>query len=110
MNLLSDAAQSETWPAIKPQLTRGKVGKSKFLIQIFKTLIPVRPYTFPTGFLLFLKTLPKSTSLTISMSYLLLLKVLGELSALCSRRVAGLTLLWLFSRMSQVKPKRKPLL
>lgn len=26
MNLLSDAAQSETWPAIKPQLTKGKVG------------------------------------------------------------------------------------
>lgn len=26
MNLLSDAAQSETWPAIKPQITKGKVG------------------------------------------------------------------------------------
>jgi ketol-acid reductoisomerase len=26
MNLLSDAAQSETWPHIKPQLTQGKVG------------------------------------------------------------------------------------
>lgn len=25
MNLLSDAAQSETWPALKPQLTKGKV-------------------------------------------------------------------------------------
>lgn len=25
MNLLSDAAQSETWPAIKPQLVEGKV-------------------------------------------------------------------------------------
>jgi ketol-acid reductoisomerase len=25
MNLLSDAAQSETWPQIKPQLTKGKV-------------------------------------------------------------------------------------
>lgn len=25
MNLLSDAAQSETWPSIKPQLTEGKV-------------------------------------------------------------------------------------
>jgi ketol-acid reductoisomerase len=24
MNLLSDAAQSETWPAIKPLLTKGK--------------------------------------------------------------------------------------
>lgn len=27
MNLLSDAAQSETWPAIKPQLTKDKVLK-----------------------------------------------------------------------------------
>ena len=26
MNLLSDAAQSETWPAIKPQITKDKVG------------------------------------------------------------------------------------
>lgn len=25
MNLLSDAAQSETWPSIKPQLTKEKV-------------------------------------------------------------------------------------
>jgi len=25
MNLLSDAAQSETWASIKPQLTKGKV-------------------------------------------------------------------------------------
>jgi ketol-acid reductoisomerase len=25
MNLLSDAAQSETWPKIKPLLTKGKV-------------------------------------------------------------------------------------
>lgn len=25
MNLLSDAAQSETWPALKPQITKGKV-------------------------------------------------------------------------------------
>jgi hypothetical protein len=29
MNLLSDAAQSETWPAIKPQLTKGKVSLKK---------------------------------------------------------------------------------
>lgn len=28
MNLLSDAAQSETWPAIKPQLTKGKVRRA----------------------------------------------------------------------------------
>lgn len=29
MNLLSDAAQSETWPAIKPQITKGKVCLNK---------------------------------------------------------------------------------
>lgn len=29
MNLLSDAAQSETWPAIKPQITKGKVSRIK---------------------------------------------------------------------------------
>ena len=28
MNLLSDAAQSETWPAIKPLLSKDKVGSS----------------------------------------------------------------------------------
>lgn len=28
MNLLSDAAQSETWPSIKPQLTEGKVSQN----------------------------------------------------------------------------------
>lgn len=32
MNLLSDAAQSETWPAIKPQLTKGKVGHKHILL------------------------------------------------------------------------------
>jgi hypothetical protein len=30
MNLLSDAAQSETWPAIKPLLTKEKVRFSQF--------------------------------------------------------------------------------
>lgn len=29
MNLLSDAAQSETWPAIKPQITKGKVCRER---------------------------------------------------------------------------------
>jgi hypothetical protein len=28
MNLLSDAAQSETWPKIKPLLTKGKVRRA----------------------------------------------------------------------------------
>lgn len=35
MNLLSDAAQSETWPAIKPQLTKGKVGHKHSLARKF---------------------------------------------------------------------------
>ena len=30
MNLLSDAAQSETWPRIKPMLTKGKVRPTTF--------------------------------------------------------------------------------
>ena len=34
MNLLSDAAQSETWPAIKPQLTKGKVSRARFASNI----------------------------------------------------------------------------
>lgn len=35
MNLLSDAAQSETWPAIKPQITKGKVNKAS---SVFKSI------------------------------------------------------------------------
>jgi ketol-acid reductoisomerase len=34
MNLLSDAAQSETWPAIKPQLVEGKVSTTAHSISI----------------------------------------------------------------------------
>jgi len=30
MNLLSDAAQAETWPKLKPMLTKGKVSRSLF--------------------------------------------------------------------------------
>lgn len=29
MNLLSDAAQSETWPHIKPQITKGKASHTR---------------------------------------------------------------------------------
>jgi len=35
MNLLSDAAQSETWPHIKPQLTKGKVWNQKLFSPTF---------------------------------------------------------------------------
>ena len=31
MNLLSDAAQSETWPHLKPQITKGKASHSSEL-------------------------------------------------------------------------------
>jgi hypothetical protein len=34
MNLLSDAAQSETWPAIKPQLVEGKVSTITHCLQL----------------------------------------------------------------------------
>jgi ketol-acid reductoisomerase len=34
MNLLSDAAQSETWPAIKPQLVEGKVSTIAYCLQL----------------------------------------------------------------------------
>lgn len=33
MNLLSDAAQSETWPHIKPQITKGKASQISYLSQ-----------------------------------------------------------------------------
>lgn len=48
MNLLSDAAQSETWPAIKPQLTKGKVGIFPPRQSPTKT-DPHRPSTSPTA-------------------------------------------------------------
>lgn len=35
MNLLSDAAQSETWPAIKPQIVEGKVRFDFDLVSLF---------------------------------------------------------------------------
>lgn len=33
MNLLSDAAQSETWPALKPQITKGKACATAFVLE-----------------------------------------------------------------------------
>ena len=49
MNLLSDAAQSETWPAIKPQITKGKV-RAACLCPRWKStrLTHERPFTSPT--------------------------------------------------------------
>ena len=47
MNLLSDAAQSETWPKIKPQLTKGKVSyahpPSEPLTCIHKAILTPEP-------------------------------------------------------------------
>lgn len=53
MNLLSDAAQSETWPVIKPQIVKGKVGILIYKLDLVKTDMIVRP----------------STSLTVSRPY-----------------------------------------
>jgi len=49
MNLLSDAAQSETWPHIKPQLTKGKVRSTRTptCMQSWANL-PSRPCTSRT--------------------------------------------------------------
>ena len=60
MNLLSDAAQSETWPAIKPQLTKGKVcGLSAMML--LRLLTPQRRCTSHMGSLPSLKIKLKST-------------------------------------------------
>lgn len=53
MNLLSDAAQSETWPTIKPQLVKGKVGSLIYelvlakadIIRLSTSLTVSRPYS-----------------------------------------------------------------
>ena len=52
MNLLSDAAQTETWPHIKPMLTKGKV-RSQFALRArtknqINTNAHRRPSTSPT--------------------------------------------------------------
>ena len=48
MNLLSDAAQSETWPAIKPQLTKGKVRAASSQASSSQELNPPStPLSFP---------------------------------------------------------------
>lgn len=49
MNLLSDAAQSETWPAIKPQIVKGKVSKPQAFAN-FMTLMPIDPLLLPRLF------------------------------------------------------------
>ena len=101
MNLLSDAAQSETWPAIKPQLTKGKVSSAIPLPACPKQTadrLP-RPSTSPTVSPLFTKTTPRSSPLPMSMSSSLLPKVQDVPSEPCSRRVVESTLPLLCGKM-----------
>ena len=66
MNLLSDAAQSETWPAIKPQLTKGKVCGHVWRIEIMRSRSR-RHYISRMASPPSSKILPKSTSPPTSM-------------------------------------------
>jgi ketol-acid reductoisomerase len=59
MNLLSDAAQSETWPHIKPLLTKGKVGAFGTVFAC-KLLTFTRLFTFRTVSPLSSRTRPRS--------------------------------------------------
>ena len=58
MNLLSDAAQSETWPAIKPQLTKDKVCYAR-LIRALPRLTFLQTLYFSHGFSPVFKDLTK---------------------------------------------------
>jgi hypothetical protein len=108
MNLLSDAAQSETWPAIKPQITKGKV----HLLLLMLVLIADyhRLFTFPTVSPRSSRTKPRSMSQPMSMSFSSLLKDPAELSEPSLRRVVVSTLPLPSSKMSPETPRRGPLL
>ena len=67
MNLLSDAAQSETWPAIKPQLTKGKVSPQMY-DQVSARTDTGRRCTSPTASRLSSRTRPRSMSRQTLMS------------------------------------------
>lgn len=67
MNLLSDAAQSETWPAIKPQLTKGKVCEGSPACRNYSPNL-IRPSISPTASPPYSKTSPKWTCQPTSMS------------------------------------------
>lgn len=67
MNLLSDAAQSETWPAIKPQLTEGKVRLLLFwATEIFYSVLFLFFYFFCPVPLTRLGLFPRSDPLLFS--------------------------------------------
>lgn len=108
MNLLSDAAQSETWPAIKPQLTKGKVGKSslsthvsKLIFRLFTSLMVSPPSS---------KISPRLTSQPISMLSSSHQKVPVALSEPYSAKVVVSTHQLLFIRMLLEKLKKRLLL
>jgi hypothetical protein len=91
MNLLSDAAQKETWSRIKPMLTKGKVCRQFAFpakTKTKKTNARRRPSTSPTVSPPSSRTAPTSRSprtLTLSSSPP---RALAALSALSSRRAA----------------------
>jgi Acetohydroxy acid isomeroreductase, NADPH-binding domain len=90
MNLLSDAAQSETWPAIKPQLTKDKVRKNEFS-QFKEKLIDSRPSTSPMASPPSSKTSPKLTCQTTSTLSSSHPKALGGPFEPCSGRAVAST-------------------
>jgi len=109
MNLLSDAAQSETWPAIKPQITKGKVRLITYSHQLICTDV-LRLFTSPTVSPQSSRTRPRSMSQQTSMSSLLHQRDLAELSELSSVTDVVSTLPLPFSRMSLARLKRRLLL
>lgn len=92
MNLLSDAAQSETWPAIKPQLTKGKV-RTCLPVELMKfsltdlTRLCTSPMASPPSS----RISPRLTSLPISTSSSLRPRAPVERSDRYSRKVEAST-------------------
>lgn len=97
MNLLSDAAQSETWPAIKPQIVKGKVRLPTPFLSL-STLVDQnlmaefhRPCTSPTASPPFSRTSPKWRSPPTSMSSSAPPRALAALFDLSSVRAVAST-------------------
>jgi hypothetical protein len=101
MNLLSDAAQSSTWPHIKPMLTKGKVSSSQVGGTVESTWLTDsdRLYTSPTASLQSSRTRPRLRFRLILMSSLLHQRVLVALYARFSRKVVASTAVWPYFRM-----------
>jgi hypothetical protein len=103
MNLLSDAAQSQTWPALKPLIVRcqylpwstGVVSSLGFdycrpRVKLFTSLMVSPSFTPRT---------PELSHLKMSMSSYVPPRDLDELSELCSRKDEESTLPLLFGKM-----------